>query len=61
MAGESGNEYEDFLEDLQSIVAERVEELRTRQSAASPPAFLDPAKVVMEWPDLAGRIVEEFR
>lgn len=61
MAGEGRNEYESFLEDLQSVVSERVEELRTRQSAATPPTFLDPTKVVREWPDLSGRIIEEFR
>lgn len=61
MAGEGGNEYQSFLEDLQAVVSERVEELRTRQSAATPAAFLDPAKVVREWPDLGGRIIEEFK
>lgn len=61
MAGEGGNEYQSFLEDLQAVVSDRVEELRTRQSAATPTAFLDAAKVVREWPDLSGRIIEEFK
>jgi hypothetical protein len=60
MADESG-EYDDFLTDLQSVVAQRVEELRARQSAETPPAFDDDEKVVREWPELTGRIMEEFR
>ncbi len=60
MADESA-EYDTFLTDLQSVVAERVEELRARQSAQTPPAFDDNEKVVREWPELAGRIMEEFR
>ncbi len=54
-------EYDDFLTDLQSVVAQRVEELRARQSAATPAAFNDDEKVVREWPELSGRIIEEFR
>jgi hypothetical protein len=46
---------------LQSVVAERVDELRTQQSASPPQAFLDDEKVIRDWPDLAGRIIEEFR
>lgn len=60
MAEESG-EYDDFLTDLQSVVAERVEELRARQSAQTPPAFTDDEKVVREWPEITGRIMEELR
>jgi len=60
--GEDGSvEYENFLEDLQSVVAERVDALRTKQSASPPKAFLDDEKVVRDWPELSGRIVEEFR
>jgi hypothetical protein len=54
-------EFESFLTDLQSVVAERVDELRTQQSASPPQAFLDDEKVIRDWPDLAGRIIEEFR
>jgi hypothetical protein len=61
MADDPGTEYDAFLEDLQSVVAERVEQLRARQSALTPAVFVDPAKVVREWPDLAGRVIEEFR
>jgi hypothetical protein len=53
-------EYDTFLEDLQSAVAQRVEELRARQSAKTPNAFLDIEKVVRDWPDLAGRIIEDI-
>lgn len=60
MADESG-EYDEFLTDLQSVVAQRVEELRARQSAETPAAFNDDEKVVRVWPELAGRIMEEFR
>ena len=61
MAEQHSSEYEDFLEDLQSVVAERVEELRARQSAKTPKAFLDDEKVVRDWPDVGGRIIEEWR
>lgn len=54
-------EFEGFVHDLQSVVAERVDELRTRQSASPPKAFLDLEKAVFDWPDLTGRIIEEFR
>ncbi|HEV2644408.1 MAG TPA: hypothetical protein VGT98_16980 [Candidatus Elarobacter sp.] len=60
MADETG-EYDNFLEDLQAVVAERVEELRARQSAETPPAFTDDEKVVREWPEMAGRVIEELR
>jgi hypothetical protein len=60
VAGEA-DEYDNFLEDLQSVVAERVEELRRRQSALTPKAFLDDEKVVREWPEISGRIVEDLR
>lgn len=60
MAG-AADEYDNFLEDLQSVVAERVEELRRRQSALTPKAFLDDEKVVREWPEISGRIVEDLR
>lgn len=60
MPGDSA-EYDSFLTDLKSVVAERVEELRARQSAEPPAAFNDDEKVVRDWPELAGRIMEEFR
>jgi hypothetical protein len=61
MKDDGSTEYDHFLEDLQSVVAERVEELRARQSAMTPKAFLDPEKVVRDWPELTGRIVEDYR
>ena len=61
MSDNESAEYDNFLEDLQSVVAERVEELRARQSALTPKAFLDDEKVVHNWPDLNGRIIEEWR
>lgn len=54
-------EYEGFLEDLQSLVAERVEEIRALQSSTPPAAFADLAKVVRDWPELVGRVIEDFR
>jgi len=60
--GDDGSvEYDHFLEDLQSVIAERVDELRTKQSASPPKAFLDDEKIVRDWPELGGRIIEEFR
>jgi hypothetical protein len=35
--------------------------LRRRQSALTPKAFLDDEKVVREWPEISGRIVEDLR
>lgn len=58
--GDAG-EYEEFLTDLQSVIAERVEELRARRSVEPPAVFLDGDKAVREWPDVAGRIIEELR
>jgi hypothetical protein len=57
---ESGD-YDNFLTDLQEVVAQRVEELRARQSAETPADFLDDEKVVRDWPELAGRVIEELR
>lgn len=54
-------EYDSFLTDLQAVVAERVEELRARQSAETPPAFKENDKVVRGWPEMAGRVMEEVR
>ncbi len=61
MAEDKSADYDSFLNDLQAVVAERVEELRARQSAFTPAAFKDDEKVVREWPDPAGRIIEEIR
>jgi hypothetical protein len=61
MDNHSNAEYDNFLEDLQSEVAQRVEMLRARQSAMTPNAFLDNEKIVRDWPDLAGRIMEDVR
>lgn len=61
MADHNASEYDSFLEDLQSVVAERVEELRAKQSAITPKAFQDDEKVVREWPELSGRIIEDLR
>ncbi len=54
-------EFDNFLTDLQAVVAERVEDLRARQSADSPAAFKDEDKVVREWPEMSGRVMEEMR
>jgi hypothetical protein len=61
VGNDSTAEYDDFLQDLQSVVAERVEEIRARQSAQTPRAFQDDEKVVRDWPELSGRVVEEPR
>lgn len=61
MSEQRASEYDDFLADLQSVVADQVETLRARQSALTPKAFLDPEKVVRDWPELAGRLLEEYR
>ncbi len=61
MENGGAKEFEWFVNDLQSVVAERVDELRTRQSASPPKAFLDPEKAILDWPELPGRVIEEFR
>lgn len=61
MATPESADYDNFLTDLQEVVAQRVEELRARQGAEPPPAFLDDEKVVRDWPELAGRVIEELR
>lgn len=61
MANPESADYDNFLTDLQAVVAQRVEELRAHQGAEPPPAFLDDDKVVRDWPELAGRVIEELR
>lgn len=61
MANPESADYDNFVTDLQEVVAQRVEELRARQAAEPPPAFLDDEKVVRDWPELAGRVIEELR
>jgi hypothetical protein len=61
MDDQKAKEFESFVSDLQSIVAERVDELRTRQSARPPRSFLDSEKVILVWPELSGLIIEELR
>lgn len=61
MDEQGAKEFESFVKDLQSVLADRVDELRTRQSASPPRAFLDSEKVIKYWPDLSGLIIEEFR
>ncbi len=60
MMTDESAEYQNFLEDVQSMIAERVEVLRARQSAMTPKVFLDSEKVVRDWPELAGRILEDL-
>ncbi len=61
MPDQDAPEYDSFLTDQQAVVAERVEELRARQSAETPSAFKDDDKVVRDWPEMTGRVMEEMR
>lgn len=68
---EEGGEFADFMADISQEIAQRVESLDARPKAASKeakaakekkktPALLD-AGVILEWPTIADRIIEEIR
>ena len=68
---EEGGEFADFMADISQEIAQRVESLDARPKAASKeskavkdkkktPAPLD-AGVILEWPTIADRMIEEIR
>jgi len=68
---EEGGEFADFLADVSKEIAQRVESLdkRATPAATSPntekkklrtPAVAD-AGVIVEWPNVADRVIEEMR
>jgi len=62
---EEGGEFADFLADVSKEIAQRVESLDKR---ATPPAtekkktpVVPDAGVIVEWPNVADRVIEEMR
>ena len=64
-AEEEGGEFADFLADVSKEIAQRVESLHTRATPAATekkktPVVAD-AGVIVEWPNIADRMIEEMR
>jgi len=64
-AEEEGGEFADFLADVSKEIAQRVESLHTRATPAATekkktPVVAD-AGVIVEWPNVADRMIEEMR
>jgi len=62
---EEGGEFADFLADVSKEIAQRVESLDKRATPAGPekkktPVVAD-AGVIVEWPNIADRMIEEIR
>ena len=64
-AEEEGGEFADFLADVSKEIAQRVESLDKRATPAAgekkkTPAVAD-AGVIVEWPNVPDRMIEEMR
>ena len=64
-AEEDGGEFAEFLADVSHEIAQRVESLDPRPKAAveekkKTPVAADPG-VILEWPNIADRMIEEMR
>jgi hypothetical protein len=64
---EGGGEFDDFMADISQEIAQRVESLDTKPKAKpqpeerkKTPATLD-AGVIVDWPNIADRMIEEMR
>jgi hypothetical protein len=62
---EEGGEFDDFMADISQEIAKRVESLDTKPKAApverkKTPAVPD-AGLIVEWPNIADRMIEEMR
>ena len=63
---EGGGEFDDFMADISQEIAQRVESLDTKPKAKPPeerkktPAVPD-AGVIVDWPNIADRMIEEMR
>jgi hypothetical protein len=61
---EEGGEFAEFLADVSQEIAMRVESLQTPSQAAAPvkktPVGTD-GGVIVEWPTIADRMIEEMR
>jgi hypothetical protein len=62
---EEGGEFAEFLADVSQEIAMRVESLQTPSQAAAPVAKKTPAAadsgVIVEWPNIADRMIEDMR
>lgn len=54
-------EFESFLADIQPALETSVGRLGVAGSLGNRPQPIDPSKLVLTWPDVADRIVEELR
>ena len=62
---EEGGEFDDFMADISQEIAKRVESLDTKPKAPpverkKTPAVPD-AGLIIEWPNIADRMIEEMR
>jgi hypothetical protein len=66
---EEGGEFADFLADVSKEIAQRVESLDKRATPAAAPAAAEKKRtpiagdqgVIVEWPNIADRMIEEMR
>lgn len=54
-------EFESFLEEITPALETSVGRLGVAGSLGSRSQIVDPGKLVLVWPEIAGRIVEELR
>jgi len=64
-AEEEGGEFADFLADVSKEIAQRVESLDKKVTPAAAPKKKTPiaadAGVIVEWPNVADRMIEDIR
>ena len=64
-AEEEGGEFADFLADVSKEIAQRVESLDKKTTPAAAPKKKTPiaadAGVIVEWPNVADRMIEDIR
>jgi len=62
---EESGEFADFLADISQEIAQRVESLDTKPKAPPPETKKTPiapdAGLIVEWPNIADRMIEEMR
>jgi hypothetical protein len=64
---EKGGEFDDFMADISQEIAQRVESLDTKPKAKPQPEdrkktpAVPEAGVIVDWPNIADRMIEEMR
>ena len=64
---EGGGEFDDFMADISQEIAQRVESLDTKPKAKPQPEerkktpAVPAAGVIVDWPNIADRMIEEMR